>query len=158
MQPKVGAATLVRYRKAIAADPNLAFTHDGKADAAGSNDDDTAISGAMRPDAGDCRVIDVNNGTEGMLPLYQLLQCTFAADARKTDGSMHETQRAGVEVGFLERGPAGPFNFGKRAVDSQAKRGGAGNAGPPQSAFRVFDPRAAPGTAAVDTYEQRARL
>ena len=68
MQPEIGSAALVGYRKAVAADPDLASSDNGKADAAGSDDDDAAISGAVRADAGDRRIMGVNrrNGRDGV--------------------------------------------------------------------------------------------
>ena len=123
MQPEIGAAALVGYRKAIAADPDLASADNGKADAAGSDDDDAAVAGAMRADAGDRRVMSVNDGAERMRPQHELLERAFAADAGKPDGSMHGAERVGVKPGFLERGAAGLFHFGQRAVDAEAQRG-----------------------------------
>ena len=158
MQPDIGPAALVGYGKAIAADPDLSSSDDGKADAARSDDDDAAISGAMRPDAGDRRVVDINDRAERMRPLHELLERTFAADPRKPDGSMHQTQRVGAKPGFLERGAAGLLHFGQCAVDPQAQRGRAGNAGPEQASLRVLDARTASGAATVDAGEQRTRL
>ena len=57
MQPEISAAALVGYRKAIAANPDLAPSDNRKADTAGSDDDNATISSAMRADAGDCGVM-----------------------------------------------------------------------------------------------------
>ena len=82
----------------------------------------------------------------------------FAADPGKPDGSMHRAQRVGAKPGFLERGAAGLFHFGKRAVDPEAQRGRAGNAGPEQASLRVLDARTASRAAAVNADEQRTGL
>ena len=158
VQPEIGAAALVGYGKAIAADPDLASSDNGKADATGSDDDDAAIAGAMRPDAGDRRVMSVNDGAEGMRPQHELLERAFAADPGKPDGSMHGAQRVGAKPGFLERDAAGLFHFGKRAVDPYAQRGRAGNAGAEQASLRVLDARTAARAATVNADEQRTRL
>ena len=158
VQPEIGAAALVGDRKAIAADPDLASADHGKADAAGSDDDDAAIAGAMRADAGDGRVMNVDDGAERMRPLHQLFERAFAADAGKPDGGMHRAQRVGAKPGFVERGAAGLFHFGKRAVDAEAQRRRAGNAGAEHASLRVLDARAASGAAAVDADEQRTGL
>ena len=52
--------------------------------------------------------------------LYELLECAFAADPGKAYGSMHRAQRARAKPGVCDRDAAGPFHFGKRAVDSYA--------------------------------------
>ena len=85
VQPEIGSAALVGYGKAIAANSDLASSDNGKADAARSDDDDAAISGAMRPDTCDRRVMSVNDGAEGMRPQHELFQRTFAADSGKPD-------------------------------------------------------------------------
>ena len=71
---------------------------------------------------------------------------------------MHRAKRVGAKPGFLERGAAGLLDFGQRAVDPQAQRGRAGNAGAEQASLRVLDARTAAGAAAVDAGEQRTRL
>jgi hypothetical protein len=158
MQPKIGPAALVGYGKTIAADPDLASSNNGKADATRSDDDDAAISGAMRPDTGDRRVMSVNDRAEGMRPQHELLEHTFAADPSKSDGSVHGAQHIGVKSGFLERDAAGLFHFGKRAVYAYAQRRWAGNAGSKQASFRVLDARTAARSATVNSDEQRTRL
>src|SRR4029450_6049095 len=66
MQPEIAPAALVRYGKAIAADANFASPDNGKANASRSNDDDSPVSRAMRADAGNRRVMGVNDRAEGM--------------------------------------------------------------------------------------------
>src|SRR5205814_6361540 len=129
MEPEIRPAAFVRYRKAIAADPDLAPANNRKTDAARSDDDDPAVAGAMRADAGDGRVMGVNNGMERMRMLREFLACTFAADPGKPDGSMRRTQRVGAKPGFFECGAAGLLHFGKRALDPYAKRCRASDAG-----------------------------
>ena len=158
MQPEIGAAALVGYRKAVAADPDLASSDHGKADAAGSDDDDAAVFGAMRADAGDGRVMGVDDRAERMRVLREFLGSAFAADPGKADGGVHGAERVGAEAGFLDRGAAGLFHFGQRAVDAEPQRGRAGNAGPEQASFGVLDARAAAGAATVNADEQRAGL
>ena len=158
VQPDIGPAALVGDGKAIAADPDLASADHGKADAAGSDDDDAAIAGAMRADAGDGRVMNVNDRAERMRPLHELLERAFAADPGKPDGGMHRAQRVGAKPGFVERGAAGLHHFGQRAVDPEAQRRRAGNAGAEQASLRVLDARTASGAAAIDAGEQRTGL
>ena len=93
-----------------------------------------------------------------MRPLHELFERAFAADAGKADGGMHRAQRVGAKPGFLERGAAGLFHFGQRAVDPEPQRGRAGNAGAEQASLRVLDARAASRAAAVDADEQRTGL
>src|SRR5512136_2370414 len=112
----------------------------------------------MRPDAGDRRVMSVNDGVEGMRPQHELLERAFAADPGKPDGSMHRTQRVGAKSSFLERDAAGLFHFSKCAVDSYAQRGGTGDAGPEQASLRVLETRTAARAAPVNADEQRTRL
>src|SRR6478672_1007772 len=85
----------------------------------GSNDDGP-ISVAMRTDAGDRRVVSINDGAEGMRPQRELLERAFAADPSKADTSMHRAQRAGPKPGIFKRCAAGLFHFGKRTIDSYA--------------------------------------
>ncbi len=89
-----------------------------------------------------------------MRPLYELFEGTFAADPGEPDGSMHRAKRLGAKSGFLDRGTAGLFHFGKRAVDAEAQRGRAGNAGAKHYSFRVLYARATSRAAAVDADEQ----
>jgi hypothetical protein len=97
----------------------------------------------------------VNNGMERMRMLREFIACTFAADPGKPDGSMDGTQRVGTKPGFFERGAAGLFHFGKRALDPYAKRCRASNAGPEQAPLCVFEACAATRAAAIDANEQR---
>jgi len=90
-----------------------------------------------------------------MRPQQELLKHTFAADAGKPDGGMHGFQRVGLKPGFLERGSASLFDFGQRAIDPDAQRSGAGNAGPEQASLRVLDARPTTGAATVNAGEQR---
>ena len=117
MQPEISPATLVGDRKAIAPNPYFAPANDGKPDTARSDDDNASISSAMRPDAGDCGVIDVNDRTEGMLPLRQSLERSFAADSGKPDGGVHRAQHVGVEPSFLDGCVTSLFHLDKRTVD-----------------------------------------
>jgi hypothetical protein len=99
-----------------------------KADAARADDNDAAISISMSPNAGDRRIMSINNGAKGMRLLQQLLECTFAAEPGKSDGSMHRAQSLRIQSGFLNRRATGPFHFSKRAVETDPQRGRAGNA------------------------------
>src|SRR3954469_23242303 len=101
MEPEIGPAAFVRYRKAIAPDPDLAAPDNRRTDAACSDNDDTALTGAMCADAGDGRVMGVNNGMERMRMLRELIACPFAADPGKPDGSMDGAQRVGTKPGFF---------------------------------------------------------
>jgi hypothetical protein len=112
----------------------------------------------MRSDAGDRRVMSVNDGAEGMRPERELLDRTFAANPGKPDGSMQGVQRIGAKPGLLDRAAAGFFHFGKRPVDAYAQRGGAGNAGSEQVSLRILNARTAARAAAVHTDEQRTRV
>ena len=88
-----------------------------------------------------------------MRPQHELLERTFAADPGKPDGGMQRAQRVGAKPGFLERGATGLFHFGKRAVDPDAQRGRAGNAGPEHASLRVLDARTATRAATVNADE-----
>ena len=153
MQPEIGAAALVGYRKAVAADPDLAPSDHGKADAAGADDDDAAVLGGVRADAGDRRVMRVVDGAERVGVLNEFLVNAFAADAGKADGGVHRAERVGTKPGFLDCGAAGLFHFGQRPVHAEPQRGGPRNAGPENVALGVLDARAAAGAAAVDADE-----
>lgn len=150
MQPQVGPASLVRYWKTVAADPELTSTNKCKADATRSNNDDGPISTAMRTNAGDRRVMNINDGAEGMRPQRELLERAFAADPSKADTSMHRTQRAGPKPSFFKRCAAGFLHFGKRFVDSDAESGGTRDAGPEQASLRVLEARTAARAATVN--------
>ena len=89
MQPEIGAAAFIGDRETIAADPDLASIDNGKADAACSYDDNAAIAGTVRTDAGDRRVVYVDDGAERMWSQQKLLERAFASDPGESDGSMH---------------------------------------------------------------------
>src|SRR5205823_3785579 len=116
VQADIGAAALVGDRKAIAADSNLAPADNGKADAASADDDDAAIAGAVRADAGDGGVMNVGDRAERMRPLHQLFERALAADAGEANDGMYRAERVGAKRGFVERGAAGLFHFSQRAV------------------------------------------
>src|SRR5262249_24785156 len=118
VQPEISPAALVRYGKAIAADANFASPDDGKANASRPDDDDSSVSRAMRADAGDRRVMSINDRTEGVRPQHELLERAFAAHSGKADAGMHGAQRVAVKPGCLERDTTGFFHFDKRAIDS----------------------------------------
>ena len=122
VQSNIGAAALVGDRKAIAANPNLASADNGKADTAGSSDDDATIAGAMRADAGDGGVIDVSDRAERMRTPHELFERAFAADAGTPDAGMDRVQGVGAKTGFIARGAAGLFYLGKRAFDAAPDR------------------------------------
>jgi hypothetical protein len=100
----------------------------------------------------------VNDGAKGMRLRHELFMRPFAADPGKPHGSMHGTERVGIEAGFLECRTAGLFHFDKRAVDSQTQRSGAGNAGSKQASLCVLDARTATRAATINADEQRTRL
>src|SRR5262245_14442378 len=154
MQPEIGAAAFVGDGKAVAADPHFASIDDGVADAARSNNDDPAIARAVRANAGDRRIMCVNDGAEGMRPLFELFEQTLPADPGEPDSGMHRVQRVWAEPGFLERDPAGFLHFGKRAVDAQAQRGRPGNTGAEQGPLGVLAPCAATRAATVEADEE----
>ena len=158
VQPEIGPAALVGYGKTVATNPDLASPDNGKADATRPDNDDATVPGAMRPDTGDRRVMSVNDGAKGMRPQLELLEHAFAADPGEPDSGMHGAQDVRAKPGFLERDAAGLFHFGKRAVNSDAQRGRAGNAGPEQASLGVLDTRAAARAAAVNADEQRTRV
>jgi hypothetical protein len=67
---------------------------------------------------------------------------------------MHRAQRVGAKPRFLERGAASRFHFGKRAVDPDAQRGRAGNAGTEHESLSILNARTASRAATVDADEQ----
>jgi hypothetical protein len=108
----------------------------------------------MGTDAGDRRVMRINDRAEGMRPQHELLERAFAAYPGKADAGMHGAQRVAVKAGFLKRDTAGFFYLDKRAIDSQPQRGGAGNAAAKETPTAVLDARTAAGAATVDAGEQ----
>jgi hypothetical protein len=89
-----------------------------------------------------------------MRPPHELFERTFTANARKPNASTHRVQYVGAQAGLLERSAAGLFYFGEGAVDSDAQRGRAGNAGAKHDSVRVLNARTASRAATVDPDEQ----
>jgi hypothetical protein len=112
----------------------------------------------MRTDTGNCRVVNVNNGTERMRPLLELFEQAFAADPCKADARMNRAEHAGPKPRFHKRGAASFFNFGKRAVHANAQSSRAGDACPQQASLIVFDARAAAAAATVNADKQESGL
>jgi hypothetical protein len=156
MQAEIGAAALVRYGKPIPADPNLAPSDNGKADTSRSDNDDSPVSRAMRPDTGDRRIMSVNDRAERMRPQHELLECAFAAYPGKADTGVNGAERVTVKSGLLERDATGFFHFNKRAIDSKPQCGGAGNAASEETPICILDARATSGAAAIDPGEQES--
>jgi hypothetical protein len=153
MHSEIRPAALIRYRKTVAPDPELASADNGKANTARSDNDDTAISRAVRSDACNRRVMCINDRAEGMLARNKLLEHPFAPNPGQPDGSMYEAQCVRTKAGFMDCGTAGLFNFGKRAVDPNAQCRRTGNSAPKQASLRVFNARAAARAAAVNPGE-----
>ena len=93
-----------------------------------------------------------------MLLQHELFECALAADAGEADRSVDGTKRIGPKPGLVERGTARLLDFGQRAVDAEAQRGGARDAGAEQASCRILDAGPAAGAAAVDAGEQRPRM
>src|SRR5262249_26140847 len=93
MQSEISAAAFIRDRKTIAADPEFASSYNGEADASGSDNDNAAIASAMRADAGDGCVMNVDDRAKRMRPPFELLQQALAADAGEPDCGMHGSKR-----------------------------------------------------------------
>src|SRR5262249_42575297 len=154
MQSEIGAAALIGDGKTVTADPDLAPIDDGKADAARSYDDDAAVARGMCTDAGDCRVVGVDDGAERMRPQQELLERAFASAPRESDGSVHRSQCVGLETGVFSRGTASLLDLGQRTIDADTQRGRAGDAAAKRSSLRVLDARATTRAATVDTDEK----
>ncbi len=156
MQPEVGAAAFVGNGKTIAADPELASSNNGKADASRSDDDDAAVASAVRADTGDRRIVRVNNRAEGMRSLFELLEQAFPADAGKAHRGMHGTERAHAKASFLGGDATGLLDFSKCRLDSDAQGCRTGDTGPEKGSLHIFDARPATRAAAIDADEEKS--
>ena len=89
MQAEIGAAALVGDREPVAADPHLPSFHYRKANAARADDHDAAVVAAVCADAGDGRIIDIDDKAERMRPRHELFKRALAADPSKAHAGVH---------------------------------------------------------------------